>query len=325
MGSIIAGLIAAAAAVTGSIISYNAGKKANEANKEINEHNLEYNTYMTQEQWERDDTAHQREVADLKAAGLSPLANTSGSQVTSALGSPSAIPMQAPQFDVNSLVQSVMQAGNLQEEVRHNKVTEKNRSSELQIEAEKVKISAENLKLENKKVDEEIRYQTRLNELAQSNLDELIRSHKKDESLRLSAQESLDLERETQRMAIEIKNQTGGKDIPIKKIYDFDTYCVYMKLRNIRYQNLIDELKATQKSSAESGSSSFGIGAGVSGFGPTGLGGNGNVSNMVSNSNYSSENISQRQQEIINKFNQENPFPVFINKADYPHYYRGDK
>lgn len=325
MGSIIAGVIAAIASITGAVISYNVGKNTNQSNEDINEKNLEYNSYMTQQQWERDDNAHQREVADLQAAGLSPLANTAGSQVTSALGAPSAIPMQAPQVDVNSLVQSVMQAGNLQEEVRHNKVTEKNRSSELQIEAEKVKISAENLKLENKKVDEEIRYQTRLNELAQSNLDELIRSHKKDESLRLSAQESLDLERETQRMAIEIRNQTGGKDIPIKKIYDFDTYCVYMKLRNIRYQNLIDDLKATQSSSAHSGSSSFGIGAGVSGVGSGIVGANGNVNNQVSNSNYSSENISQRQQEIINKFNQENPFPVFINKADYPRFYRGEK
>lgn len=83
---------------------------------------------MTQAQWERDDNAHQREVADLKAAGLSPLAATGGAGVSQALGAPNPIAMQAPQLDTNVLVQALLEDKALNETkdiILHRKVPKK--------------------------------------------------------------------------------------------------------------------------------------------------------------------------------------------------------
>ena len=119
-------LASIAAALVGGLISYSATKKTNESNQQINQQNLDYNAALTQQSWERDDTAHQREVADLQSAGLSPLASTGGLNVSSPLSAPNPIAMQAPQVDVNSLVQGILGAGTLEETRRHNQVTEEN-------------------------------------------------------------------------------------------------------------------------------------------------------------------------------------------------------
>lgn len=67
----------------------------NNANKSINDANLDYNAAVQNKTWEREDSAWQRGVADAKAAGLSPLALTSGNSAGSIVGAPSAIPMQS--------------------------------------------------------------------------------------------------------------------------------------------------------------------------------------------------------------------------------------
>ncbi|QCS36033.1 minor capsid protein [Capybara microvirus Cap1_SP_95] len=56
------------------------------------------NSALQEKQWEREDSAHQREVADLQAAGLSPLASLNG--LTS---STTVAPQMAPQFDMNGV------------------------------------------------------------------------------------------------------------------------------------------------------------------------------------------------------------------------------
>lgn len=61
-----AGIAAAGAGIFNGI--YNAYRQ-----DEINAKNLAYNEKLTREQWSRDDSAVQRRVADLKAAGLSPV------------------------------------------------------------------------------------------------------------------------------------------------------------------------------------------------------------------------------------------------------------
>ena len=64
-----------AGSITGSILNFISNErkntkqeeiqnKVNQSNEDINQANLDYNTKMTQLQWERDDNAHQREVAD---------------------------------------------------------------------------------------------------------------------------------------------------------------------------------------------------------------------------------------------------------------------
>lgn len=303
----IGGAAGATTGLIGSILGYKATEKTNESNEAINQRNLDYNRAMTQAQWERDDTAHQREVADLLAAGLSPLAATGGAPNGSPLGAPNPIAMQAPQVDVNALSQSFLGASQLAEEKRHNQVTEKNRSTELDIEAQKVSNQAQQLDIQNKEVEEKIRYQTRLNELASQNLEETIRAHEKDEELRLSAQESLDLERETKRLAEEIARATGNQDIPTKFYYDVEQYKLALKIRTYKFENLIQELGATSKAIADNGSGGINIGTGQgAGFGLNGSGGY-----------YDSENISKKQAAMLQKFNEECPIPVFIDKSQY--------
>lgn len=315
-----------AAALVGGAISYAATKHTNKTNQEINQNNLDYNAAQTQQAWERDDTAHQREVADLQAAGLSPLASTGGLNVSSPLGAPSPIAMQAPQVDVNSLVQGVLGAATLEEDKRHNLVTEQNRSSELQIEAEHVVNEANKLDIENKKVESEIKYYAKLNELEAKKIDETIRNHKKSELLQLSEHEARMMEHESKMFLEEITRQTGGKEIPYYEIYDFEIYVQSKKLYNLKLQHFIESIGATQSASASSygytQADSLGIGVGAK---VAGTGGNGNLdwseTTGENTSNYNMENLSEKQKAMWYKFLQENKCPVYIDKSKYKYRY----
>lgn len=322
-----AALGAIAAAVIGGVISYNATKNINQTNQNINQKNLDYNAALTQQSWERDDTAHQREVADLQAAGLSPLAATGGLHVTSPLGAPAPIAMQAPQFDVNSLVQGILGAGTLEETKRHNQVTEENRSSELELEAEKVSQQAQSLDIQNKKVESEIKYYAKLNELEAKKIDETIRSHKKNEALDLSEHEARMLEHQSKMFLEDITRQTGGSDIPYYEVYDFEIYANAKKLYNLKLSHFIESIGATQSAQAESyghnQADSLGVGAGAN---VVGTGGHGNL-NWSENtgettSTYSSKNMSEKQAREWYKFLQENKCPVFIDKKKYDRIYK---
>lgn len=79
------------------------------SDRKTNNQNLDYAKQTTQQQWERDDTSYQRSVTDAVAAGFSPLAVLDGGL----LGNSSAIGYQgqAPQFDINSVLNAVMSAG----------------------------------------------------------------------------------------------------------------------------------------------------------------------------------------------------------------------
>lgn len=117
----------------------------NALNAQINQNNLDYNTAMTREQWERDDNAHQREVADLQAAGLSPIASLNGAQTSGALGAPSPIAMQAPQLDFNSLAQSLLGVQALEEQKREFEVTSGQKDTELENNAKKITAEIEHM------------------------------------------------------------------------------------------------------------------------------------------------------------------------------------
>lgn len=61
--------------------------------------NIEREDKIIQENRQREDNAHQREVADLQASGLSPLANMTGSGATAQ----TATSQEAPQMDINAM------------------------------------------------------------------------------------------------------------------------------------------------------------------------------------------------------------------------------
>lgn len=80
------------------------------------------NMKLQQEQWRREDTAHQREVADLQAAGLSPLAALGGAPSSTQIA-----PQVAPQFDMNTVsdfynqnMENFRQANQLRHDVSEN-------------------------------------------------------------------------------------------------------------------------------------------------------------------------------------------------------------
>lgn len=87
-----AGLTAAAgfgssigAAALGKRASDYAAKKAAEAQERVNAEQIAFAREQNEITRQREDNAHQREVADLQAAGLSPLASTSGAAATNGL------------------------------------------------------------------------------------------------------------------------------------------------------------------------------------------------------------------------------------------------
>lgn len=321
------GLLTAVAAVVGAGINAYSQHKTNQANQEINQANIDYNTAQTQEAWERDDTAHQREVADLEAAGLSPLASTGGLNVTAPLGAPSPIAMQAPQIDTNALVQGLLGAAQTEENRRHNLVTEQNRSSELQLEAEKVTQQAEALDIENKKVESEIKYYAKLNELEAKKIDEVIRSNKKSEDIKLTEHEQNMLEHQSKMFLAEIEKQTGGTNIPYYEVYDLEVYANAKKLYNLRLENFIKKIGATQSAQANSygytKSDSLGVNAGVK---VAETGGNGGFdwseTNGENTSSYNMQNMSEKQQKMWYQFLQENKCPVYIDKSKYNKLYK---
>lgn len=297
----LSGVLGAVGSLAGNIFNYFSQKKTNESNQKINQQNIDYQTAMTREQWERDDTAHQREVADLEAAGLSPLANTTGSQVTSALSAPNPIAMQAPQIDTNSLINSVLQASALEETKRHNLETEGHAESELYLRGEEIKNKSRELDIQNKQVEGTIRYQADLIQNELKTIAETQEHNDEEEYLRR-------VEYESEMYWKEIKQQVPG-DYNYQDIYDFDIYTVRMNLWNTQFEHFMDKIGATQtaKARSQSDKESTSLGANAVGM----AGGNLSGSFDYSHSEYDMENLSEKQKQMLIQFYTEHPKPVY--------------
>lgn len=279
-------------------------KNTNDTNREIHQSDQDFQAAQTQAAWERDDTAHQREVADLEAAGLSPLANTTGQNVTSPLGSASPIAMQAPQFSATTAINSMLQAKQLNETERHNKVQEGYEGLEYVNQCKELELKTKELDIQNKKVEADIKYQTQsLKNIA----DQLAETKKHNQEEEYQKQ----LEYLSKAYFEEIQQQTGGK-YNYTDYYDLAEYEAAMKKWTQDYEKFIDSLEYTSKATAEA------HGSGYSGNLSIGnqnlLQTSGGISDTQSDSGSSSENQSQRQQAMIDKFYHDHPMPVF-------HYY----
>lgn len=313
------GLLAAIAGIAGAGINAYSQYKTNKANQEINQANIDYNKAQTEEAWNRDDTAHQREVADLEAAGLSPLVSTSGASVTSPLGAPSPIAMQAPQIDVNGLINAALASDKLKEDKRHNLANEGYKEEELKLQAEENKIKADELELGNKELNERIRYQTNLNKLAADNIAELTRHNKENEKIELSRAQSQELAAESEKIATMMKQANGGRNVPVKFTSDINVYIQQVKMRTEAETTLLQGLSkiSTRQAKASSSNESAGLGLGLGGRGA-----NGSVNSSVGSgaSNYYSEDRSKTIQFMIDEFNQNNPIYVYVPKGTFKHY-----
>lgn len=318
----IAGAGQAATGLVGSILNYVSQQQTNQQNYQINQDNINFQREQTQAAWERDDTAHQREVADLKAAGLSPLASTDGLSVSSPLGAPSPIAMQAPQVDVNALMSGINNMASLQEQKRHNLETESARNSELQIDAARVYQEAEKLQIENKKVESEIKYYARVNELEAEKLDELIRHQKKNEEISLSEHEAHMLEIQSKMFLEDLEKQLGGEKIPYYEVYDVEIYSNALKLWNLQFEKFIQKIGATRKSNASGTSNSYNAGFGVGSSMPQApISANANGGTSDSKYNMESYDLSEQQKREWQHFVSTHKKPVFIDKKKYDRMY----
>lgn len=299
-GDFLGSLLSPLTSLFGSIMNYKSQKDTNKTNMEINQQNLDYNSAMTQAQWERDDNAHQREVADLEAAGLSPLASTQGSGVSQALGAPSPIAMQAPQFDVNTLVNSLIQNKQLNETKRHNLIQEGYEETELLQNAEELKQKSRQLDIQDKKVEADIQYQCDLIENQSKQINEAIRHNKESEKLQQTSISS-------EIFFKEIEHATHGQAYA-ENIYDFDEYVEKYKAWTAKYSTFVEGLEQTSKSQSTSYNNAFSGSAGVN---LSKFGTNGQISDSEGGSGSSSENVSQRINAQIDAWLHDNPIPVY--------------
>ena len=77
----------------GAALNFASQENANMANVNLIRQQNEFNERLQREQWSRDDSQYQRTVADMRAAGLNPLAGVSPQS------SPLSMQAQAPQVN----------------------------------------------------------------------------------------------------------------------------------------------------------------------------------------------------------------------------------
>lgn len=162
-----AAAIGAGAGLLGGLFNSSSQSRANAANikaqerinaaniqaqKDINNQNLDFIRSQTQAQWERDDNAYQRQVADLQAAGLSPLAATGGAPNSQPVDTPNLQAAQqfpahqiAPQFDMNSFIQSIKTASDMYEKHQENLSKQGYRTSILKNKADELNMEWANI------------------------------------------------------------------------------------------------------------------------------------------------------------------------------------
>lgn len=291
---IVPAVISAAVAVGSSIYSAINTKRNNETM-------LDYNKSMTQSAWERDDKYFQRSVADAEAAGLSPLAVNGAMPNSAPLSAPNL--GQAPQFDMNSLIQAFSAMGQTEETKRHNIASEDATKTKLEQDAQKIKLEADKLNLEDKKLEQQIKYQADLIALENNKLAEIKLKDASEYELKSLAYVQDEIRRQ-------ISEQTGGKNIPVEEYTDPVKFEVAWTLWTSKYQAKIAELGKTSEGQGTSNSSNWNAsaGAGV----PLVAQGNLSGGSGSSESQYTVENNSQKIDYGMEQFYLSNHMPVLI-------------
>lgn len=296
----------AAAGITGSLINLIGTHMTNQSNEAINQRNLDFQAAQTQAQWERDDNAHQREVADLQAAGLSPLASMNGAQNSQALDAPSPIAMQAPQVDTSALVNAAVNSEKLKEDIRSHKANEDLRDKEIKVSIDELELKAEQLKIQDKDVESQIKYRVQLAKNEENRIAETVRSNKANEKLRQSEYELKNLEYESKRYYEEIKHQAGGENVPYKVYNNYDDYLSARQTYLDALNKVIDDFVANPTKFGHNVNNHGGGNLGSSVLGSVGL------NYGEGESKYT--DISDAAKAEWVKFQHKYPVPVFMNK-----------
>lgn len=352
MEYIAAGIIAAVASIVVGAINYYSTKKTNKtnqtnvestnesnkanvestnkANQEINQSQLDYQMAVQQQEWERNDTQYQRQVADLQAAGLSPLAATSGYGSGTTLGAPSQNSMQAPfaeafqaiapQLDGNALVQSILRSGELGETRRHNVKVENQKTEELSQESEKILNAAKSLELEDKKVQNQVNQFALTLDLQTKQYNELVRLNNENISQKERDIKIKEIQRESEELVAFLKQKTGQENLPITWCHNDEQYYRALRSRQLAFAKLEIEFAdlKTSKGSSKSRNRSVGVtGALGETVGPEGgaqgsVGVNGNFGG--SESQYESHDRTSLYYTKLAELEKQFPFPILSSE-----------
>lgn len=272
-----------------------------------NKDNRDYSAALTQQQWERDDNAHQREVADLQKAGLSPLASTQGAVTSDPVTSMN----QAPQVDVNALVNGAIAQQDLKQ--RQAELEETKRQFDERMGEDKRQFDAE-IELKNKQLNETIENNKRIdtnsktqlqteNDLVMAQIENYREIQKDNSFYRIdTAQKTL--------MSV-LKDKYGTPNV--YPVYNPAEAGELFRQWTVRRDNYINSLLNDSESFSETSSGSGGISAGGSSFG---TGGKVGLEGSGSHSTSSSINQSSKVQEMIKAWYSSNPMPIYSGDYD---------
>lgn len=278
----------------GAAVSYENAKKNRESQEKQNQQNLDYAKATTENQWERDDTTYQRSVADATAAGFSPLAVLDGglSPNSSAL----AYQGQAPQLDINSVVQSLMNASN---QIYQSSESEKSRSHELKIQEKEFEnnIDLLNQQLKNSKTEKSIELQNTLKVLEETT--------------------NANIYSKEYESYIEELREYGI--VETQEYTDLEEYKTAKRLWLTNFNTFIhsDEVKQTTTTKGAKGEVHADIHAGATTGVPGILSGelSGNLGGSVEGSSQTQEENAKLIENATLRFMIENPFPVFKRQS----------
>lgn len=304
-------IIAGGAMLASTVANLWNGKKNRKAQKDANDANIEFqretnekNEALQREQWEREDTALQRHVADAQAAGVSPIGNVNGSptSLSTNMVAPTVDPVTSGDMgralsDSFSNIASIMSNKSEREKDRI-------QQREMQDEEHNHAMAVLEKQLKSTSDDKE---KDRLNAFMMScnQLKQLYLADDRKTALEL-----------TKQFQESVRVATGGLSVNFKTYDDYEEYKNALQAWNNRYYMIISSEIPQYSSESTSGSSSAStsaggsVGASVLGTGLN-LGANGSSSQSQSATSSTSNDQNNTPYYKVRSMLLEDPMPVY--------------
>lgn len=308
LGSIIAGAVSG---LVSPFVSAHEAHKNRVAQREANAANIEFqretnekNEALLREQWDREDNAIQRHVADAQAAGVSPIGNVNGSPSTlsTSMVAPTVDPVTSGDMG-RALGESLNNFASIMSNTSERQ-KDRIQQREMQDEEHSHAMAVLDKQLESASDDKEKdrlqAFRISCNQLKQLTLTE---NHKTALELTRQFQES-------------VRTATGGMSVNFKLIENYDQYKSELKAWNNQYYMYISsevpkyssETTSGSSSTSTSGGGSFGASAFGSGIN---IGGNGSSSESQSSGSSVSTGDNNSPYYQLRSWLLDHPMPVY--------------